>query len=179
MHLEDEVKSQNKRITRDEQILKKVLQHKIDSTKIIRELQSIANNTYRYEILASAISGASNADAQYFSRRLWRVRKIKEFLEEMDDITNTMYTKEVSHTLSASILQSMGIFEPANVNLHTMSLTNNMVTATFQTVTGDKVTGTISYRQNYSIISAPDRMYMVRPDFTLGMPIGERQTRIN
>ena len=178
-HLEDEVKSQNERITRDEQILKKVLQHEIDSTKIIRELQSIANNTYRYEILAAAISGASNADAQYFSRRLWRVRKIKEFLEEVDDITSAMYTKEVSHTLSAAILQSMGIFEPAKVNLHTMSLTNNTVTVTFQTVTGDKVTGTISHRQNYSIISAPDRMYMVRADFTLGMPIGVRQTRIN
>ena len=73
--IEDELRRYEERLVKDENIFKKVLEHEVEATKIMRDFQNYANFTYKYKTTISAVSGASDADAQYFSHRLWRAKK--------------------------------------------------------------------------------------------------------
>ena len=176
--IEDDLRRYEERLVKDENVLKKVLEHEVEATKIMRDFQNYANFTYKYETMISAVSGASDADAQYFSRRLWRARKVEQLIEELNDVTTAMYTDKIPDKLTRQILENIGISGLTNMKLIDIRSRNDTVTVQFQTVVGDKVTGTMVHRKKVAILTSPDRMYLVRTDFTLGNPIGIREVRM-
>jgi len=175
---EEELTEQKQKVALMEEKLRLSLAHEISLTQIVRDLQHRYNSTYRYEMMIGVVSANSQADAQYYSRRLWRTLEAERFLQEVRAVFLSIHEGTVNLEAMNIMMSEAGAPGTSEALSIKTSFENGLLHVATRVLLGNMVESRITRSNRTAFISTASNLYLVGSDYASGTPITPAFARV-
>jgi len=175
---EEELAEQKQKVALMEQKLRLSLAHEISLTQTVKDLQHRYNSTYRYEMMIGVVSSNSQADAQYYSRRLWRTLEAERFLQEVRAVFVSIHEGTVNLEAMSFMMSEAGTPGTSEALSIRTYFEDGLLHVATRVLLGKMVESRITRSNRTAFISTASNLYLVASDYASGTPITPEFARV-